>query len=1157
MSFRSSILVIGCILLAGVGLFAQSERGTISGLVQDSSGAVVPAARVTITNTATNAQFTTNSTDAGDYTAPNLAAGQYSVRVEKEGFKPALRTNVTLNAASSVRVDVGLEVGTAEQAIEISATAELLQTENAKSSTTITNKLVDELPLVVGGALRSPFDLAQLAPETKNFGDTEFQIGGGQASSYGITLDGVSAATTRALQRDWISYNAPSLEAITEFTVDTNGFKAEFGHAAGGIMTFSSKSGTNEFHGSMYEFLRNDHLDARRFFEAKRGIYKQHDFGVSAGGPIWIPKIIHGKDKSFFFASYEGFRNRVGANTATRSVPTPEMYEGDFSKWVDRNGNVIPVYDPATLTTDASGNPVRLQFPNNQIPKSRFDPLALKLINVYQQSGALMPNNGAAPGTSAYVRANYIITQGTEVNPWDKFSVKGDHIFSDKNRLSGYYGRNRIYKSPGPNGPPTLPGYYTDYNDLRNFSDVFRMSWDHTFRPTLLNHFYAGGNNWRQSHFSPNELKGNWKDKFCYPNVPDCNNNLSSVGFTEFYSWGGSSNNGSENTIYAFHDDLSWIKGRHSIKAGGMFQRNHYNGFGRQWDAGRVNFSFRETGVPGETSFTKGGGNSFASFLLGLADFGQIHSPRFISQQWPYFAGYVQDDFRVNRNLVLNVGIRWEATLPPVEGKDRWSDFSPTKPNPKADNFPGALVFAGTGTGREGTRSLADSYWRAFGPHVGFAYTLGPKTVVRAAYSRSFGAITTVYGSTHFRGFVQVASFRNQTRGVTPTFLYNQGMPFWPRPPFIDPSFSNGNDIPWWQGREATHPPTNDTWTFSIERQLTPSLMLDLSYNALAGSHLQSGLLNYNQVDPRYLQKYGALFNSDIDSPEAQAAGLHRPYPSFTGSVAQALRPFPQYQAIDTTSGGGDHSGHSTYHAGIVKLEKRTSSGLTFQSSYVFSKLITDSDNYWAGDNAMDHYNRRLEKSIGLYDVTHNFKLGLVYELPFGKGKKFLSSGVAGVVAGGWRLSSLHYYSSGRPVGLFSEVDLGVFAGGNRPMITTYENWRGKTARGKFDPQTDTFFQPASFFGPQPDNAFGNSTRFNPKLREFPNYNENISVAKLFPITEKMRLDLRWEAFNLFNRVRFGTGSNDIQDPNFGKLTSNDDIFNDPRRMQFALKLYW
>ena len=274
---------------------------------------------------------------------------------------------------------------------------------------------------------------------------------------------------------------------------------------------------------------------------------------------------------------------------------------------------------------------------------------------------------------------------------------------------------------------------------------------------------------------------------------------------------------------------------------GGMYQRNHYNGFGRQDIAGRGNFDFKETGFPGDTNFTTAGGSSFASFLLGYADNGGLDTIRFIGQQWPYFAGYFQDDIHVNRKLTVNLGVRWETTLPPVEASDRWSDFSPTRPNPGAGGIPGALIYAGTGQGREGTRSLADSYFKAWGPHIGLAYSLDTKTVIRTSYARSFAAVTTVTGSTHQRGFTQTQSFPNGSNGVQPSFLFKDGLPPWNQPPFIDPSFANRDgNLPWWQGREATRPPENNSWNLSIQRQLTQSLLLEGSYNALIGSHLQS-----------------------------------------------------------------------------------------------------------------------------------------------------------------------------------------------------------------------------------------------------------------------------------------------------------------------------
>jgi len=450
------------LMLCAASLFAQSERGTITGTVRDASGAVIPGAKVLLTNTQTGVAFNAPSNADGEYTVPQLQVGTYTVRVEKAGFRPASITGLILNASATVRADATLEVGTSVQAVEVSASALALSTENAKSSVTIDNKLVDELPLVVSGAMRSPFNLAALTPEAKNVGgDTGFILGGGQAAGYGTNLDGISVNTTRALQQSWVAVNAPSIEAITEFTVDTNGFKAEFGQATGGIMSFASKSGTNNIHGSAYEFLRNNKLDANNFFNNARGIarpiYKQHDFGGSAGGPIVIPKLYNGKNKTFFFASYEAFRNREGATGAQRTVPTPEMYGGDFRNWVNAAGQQIPIYNPTSQTTDAAGNVTRQVFPNNQVPASLFDPEIVKALGVFRSGTVPVPNNGAAPGTVGYVQNNYLVTGGSVVRPNTKFSLKGDHVISDKHRISGYWGYNRSLRILARTVPPTSP----------------------------------------------------------------------------------------------------------------------------------------------------------------------------------------------------------------------------------------------------------------------------------------------------------------------------------------------------------------------------------------------------------------------------------------------------------------------------------------------------------------------------------------------------------------------------------------------------------------------------------------------------------------------------------------------------------------------------
>ncbi len=409
--------------------------------------------------------------------------------------------------------------------------------------------------------------------------------------------------------------------------------------------------------------------------------------------------------------------------------------------------------------------------------------------------------------------------------------------------------------------------------------------------------------------------------------------NLFSGGTGDNYStWGGQADNGSENTVYAYNDDFTWIHGKHTFKFGGMYQLNHYNGFGRQCEAGCVGFSYQETGVPGGSN-PNAGGNAFASFLLGYADSGQIDTVRFIGQQFHYFGGYFQDDWRVSNKLVLNLGVRWDGNLPPTGLDNRWTDFSPTTPNPGAG-------------GRFRRGALRRQLQRLRGhAHAGRHVALGlrsahrlrllvsdaGKTVIRGAYARSYGALVSVSGSTHNSGYTLTQTDSNQTNGITPTFTLDQGFPPYTVPPFINPAVSNGTNVAWFQGNETTKLPAYDNFNFSIQRQLGSSMVAEIRYSGVMGEHLQTSLLDYNQISPSYLTAFGTIaqsitvLNSQVGSAVANAAGITAPYPGFKGTVAQALRPFPQYNVIDTYAGQGDHSGHSTYHAAIVKFQKRYS----------------------------------------------------------------------------------------------------------------------------------------------------------------------------------------------------------------------------------------
>jgi len=1146
-------------------LAAQSERGNITGIVTDPSGAAIAGAELAVVNRDTNVANKTVSSTSGEFNIPNLLPGAYRLEIVSGGFKKFVQPNLVLNASATVRVDAQMQLGQVAEQVEVSAQAVSIQTDNAKVTTQVENRLVDELPLVVGGAMRSPFNLVQVAAEARGDGQ-RLSIGGGQAAAWDATLDGHSVGTNRSGDVAEAALNTPSVEALTEFSVDTNGFKAEYGQAGGGVMTFASKSGTNQFHGSVYDFLRNDALDARGFFAARRSIYRQNDYGFTVSGPVVLPKVYNGRNRTFLFASYEGFRNRVGANNTILTVPTPEMFNGDFRNWVTATATpaMIPIYDPATTRAGAAGGNVRDVFPNNQIPMSRFSTTASQITALAK---GVQPNRGFAPGTSNYVRQNYLVTGGTMVTPTDKWSIKGDHVINDRHRVSVLWNDTSFFNKPGPTGAPGLPeplwnGQIQDWQ-----TTAWRGTHDWTISSNMVNHFSYHRNTFTKNSYSANVDK-NWKDKVCIKNVIDCNQNFPTINFTEFTSWGSASYNGTDQPGWGVKDDLSYTRGKHTFKFGFHHQMQNANGFGQQDIAGRADFSFLSTSIPGNTNFPTSGGSSFASMLLGQAFLGRTETIRYVNQRYPYFGFYAQDDWRLTRKLSLNIGLRYDFTLAPRSGFDEYSDFNPARPNPGANGHPGALWFAGFGQGRENRRSLVPNWWGGWGPRIGIAYTPDQKTTFRTAFGRSFSRVTAVQGSGHFAGFIGQYVFNNVSQGVQPTFLFDQGLPGYPLPPRIDPAFSNGNDVDYWQGQEATRAPENLFWTFTIQRQLTSATVMEIGYNATVGTHLQTGLLNLNQMPTAVMDQMIARFGgtqafnilrSQITSDAARAANIPIPYPNFTTqaqrTVAQALRPFPQYNNISTGVQNGDKSGHSSYHALVVKVDRRLSRSLIGQWSYVFSKIITDSDTYFAnGGAAQDHYNRRLEKSIGANDRTHAIKLTAVYNMPFGKGEKWLTGGALGWLAGGWRVSGIFDYGSGAPIALTRNNPLPIFNGSARPFVDSYENWRAPIRGEKFDPAVDNFLNPAMRSIAQPAFGYGNLTRFNPKVRSFWGQTENVSLARTFRITESIRIDLRGEAFNLFNRTIFGIGSTNLNSLTFGQVTNQANV---PRQMQVGLKIYW
>ena len=760
--------------------------------------------------------------------------------------------------------------------------------------------------------------------------------------------------------------------------------------------------------------------------------------------------------------------------------------------------------------------------------------------------------------------------------------MKFDQVITSNQRVSFYYGYGRKDNAFGPSGPDGLPAPLSGTPGF-NRSGIYRGNYDYTIRPTVLNRLSVGVNRFDEKRGSMGLKTGaplsdglqtqptGWKSRgICIPNYPDCDGNYPILNFgSDFTTWGVASTAGSRSNIIEVRDDLTWIKGSHTFKGGFFYNDTQYVGLGSQNIAGNATFSFQSTSLPASTNQATGGGSAFAAFLLGQVSGYSLDTARYIGSHYRSAAGYFQDDWKVNRKLTLNLGLRVEASLAPVVDEDQQSDLDVNAPNPGADGIKGAVIFAGDGKGRIGSRTMVPG-WHGFAPRTGFSYAVNDKTIIRGSAGIGFGPIVQAANSSHNLGFVQRITATSTTQGLTPQWLLKDGAPYWSPLPNLDPAVGNGSNAPFWNGASATRPSNEQYLSFDIQRQVNSSLSMNLGYVGTLASKIQSTLLTFNALDytklPANLSPFSAtgrtLLNSVIGTAAAANAGVRAPFSNFNSlwgsgaTVGQALRPFPQYGNIDTNNGGGDRIGHSTYHSLQYRVTKRLSGGVTVQGSYTFSKYFTDYDS--AGP--MDPLNRRLEKALATTDQTHAVKAIYSVELPFGKGRRFLNQagGILDAVVGGWRLAGNNSYTSGTPVAVTTTVAFPIFAGPNHLTVSTYDGWRGTTKGGSFDPNVDRFFQPASFFGAQPTDRFGNATRTNSRLRTFASLNENVSLAKSFPIHESLKLEFRMEAFNLFNRTQFGpvsaTNSVSLQNANFGNWASQA---NSPRQMQLTLKLSW
>ncbi len=1118
------------IALSALFLFcaAAQDRGTILGRVTDPSGAVVTGASLALTNQDTGIKLSSTANDAGNYTFRGLPFGRYELVCEAPGFRKFVARDTVLNIGQTLTLDVSLQLGGVEQAVEVSGAAPLIESSTSDLGTIIDSKQVADLPLSVSGNMRNPEAFVFLAPGvTGDTGNTE--INGSQDRSKEVLVDG---AQSTGPESGGTMFTYPPVEAIGEFRLESANFSAEYGKTGGGFEIFTTRSGANRFHGSVFEYLRNDKLDARGFISPITPINRQNEFGAALGGPVVLPKY-NGHNRTFFYFVYDGFRYRAGATNQVMTLPNAAQRSGDFSGLV-KGGQALALYDPYSSRSDGAGGLTRDPFPSALIPVNRFSKVSAAMLQ-------LLP----AANTNAAVN-NYTAV-GAQLFDRNVFTVKGDHAFSDRNRFNLF----AYISNEHSIAPAFINGAMSPALNQQRPARWARFNHDYQVTPTTLNNFRGGYTREPQVWFRVTSDSG-YLQKTGLAGVNPPGDIVPRVQFTDTYqNWGDEPKNTGQqvNNTLQFADTISIFRGNHSLKFGADMRWQQTNGADSAGQQGTFVFSPNETAFPSAAGRASSG-NAFASFLLGAVDNSSYTGLYVVpGLRYQYKALFAQDDWKVTRKLTLNLGLRWDLFTPRYEHNGNMSGFDPALPNPGAGNLPGAIRFLGSGSGRDDSqRSFAGTYYKAFGPRAGFAYQLFNHTVLRGGYGISYGqgnANAGLRDSQKFiYGFNAAPSYASTDAGVTPAFNWDGGFPSnWPHPPFINPTVQNGTNVTM-IGAGDGRPPYFQNYQFSIQQEFSAKTSVEVAYVGVKGTRLGNGLISLNQVDPKYLS-LGSVLTQSATSAAAQANNIKIPYAGFTGSVAQALRPYPQYLAIANNS---NPNGNSTYHALQLKLTKRLTHGLTVQGAYTWAKSLTDgSIAAGGGPSGQDFYNRHLEKALSANDVPQAFVLAYTYELPFGPGKRMLSSGVGGAILGGWQLNAIHAYLQGKPVQLTANNGLPIFNSTLRPNVVSGV----PMTLDHPDPLANPWLNKAAFNVPA-SYQFGTAARSYDEMRAPNSLNESFGLVRRIRLRENVSLTLRGEFFNTLNRVVFNAPVANVSAANFGRVTGQA---NSPRQGQVAARI--
>ncbi len=1106
-----------------VSCVAYAQNAELTGVVLDSSGAAIPQATIVITHSTTGTKQTTKSNAEGYYTASSLLPGPYEIVVSSDGFQSVHRDGINLQVGQQARVDFTLAPGNSAQSVSVTVDVAAVNSEKVESSVSLEPRVLQDLPLQVSGGRRQIDTFTLLVPGATGDGFSH-RFNGGADFSNEVMFNGVPFVFSET--QGWLQNVEPPYEAVSEFKMVTSVFSAEYGHGQG-VASFNFKSGTNQLHGLGYEFVRNDVFDARGFFASERSINRQNEYGFNLDGPIVVPKIYDGRNRTFFDLSFAWYKYRGAPDTSLSTVPTDKMKRGDFSEYVDGDGKLIPIFDPKT----------RLPFANNQIPESRFSAVASQLLPLIPSPTRPGPFNN--------------ITAGVRSLPTDDlaWSFRVDHNLTDKQRLSFTSWKDDVDSSyiqgsnlAGPLGglaasPSIIYAWVGNYTYAINPNLVVTAGASYNSQNNPANNVAKD-----TSIQIPGEPMG-----VAYPAMT-----FSGPADVPAQLGGGMEASNNRKVGLSLNNNFLWLRGKHTFNIGWEIRRPYQNNL--QWFPAAFGFSNLTTSDPNSPNFASFG-NPFASFLLGLADSAAFNGPLYSRPRSWYTAGYVQDDWKITRKLTLNLGLRYDVYVPFTEKTDSISYIDLTKANPAAGNVLGALSRLGTCPECVGKDQIAQIRWKYFAPRIGFAYAPNAKTVIRGGYALNyisggageFGTNKVVGGFSN--GLITNLSFISKDGGVTPGY----GSLDIPGPSLTPPVFtaSAGNDqnvnyLDRYQGQV----PYLQNWIIGMQREVPAGIVISASYVGNKVTRMPSGLENLNQLNPSYLS-LGDTLLADVYSPEALAAGVHAPYPGFQGSVAQALRPYPQYQNIISNF---NESGASNYNAFQLTAQKRFSKGLEFLVSYTASRNNGNTSSGFGTFNAapVNQYDRKAEFSIANSDIPHAVAISGIYELPLGPGKPLLNQkGVVGHIVGGWQLGWVARYHSGTPVSISASNVLPLFNGGNRPNLV--KGVSPSLDRSNFDPAVSPIYNINAFSQPD-DYTIGNAPRALGNLRDFPYFNEDLTLAKVFRFGERVDMQFRAEFFNVFNRTIFGGGDTSYSptNANFGFVGSQA---NSPRQGQLGLRL--